>query len=467
MQEEQIIRSAHFDCQFGAAGDMLLAALLDTGLDFDKWQEEARKIALAPGSFSVELSKVWRASLVASRVEIKIDQGQEERSFREIRELIFASGLSAEVRDLSHRIFARLARAEAKVHGCSPEDVHFHEIGALDSIVDIIGFAIAYYMAGIKQVSCSPLTLGSGVVMTQHGNYPVPAPAVLHLISECGAPASSGIEIPFECLTPTAAAILAEISSSWGKAASFARLLSQGYGAGQKDPEGWPNCLRVLITSTVLPSSGSGSDSDSGSEPAFEFGRDPDYGLGLVQADASRSEFGAFACEELSVLECSIDDMSPQALSYAVEKLFAAGALDVVVLPALMKKGRSGHLLSVSCSRDKKQELQALILRETTSLGVRSRQETRLVAERRIVSVSLDGFSLRLKLAEDRLGNLLGVQPEFDDLCHYARQTGISIKEANMRLFQAYNLQTEGANEQTRAKLKAGWSLLPEGVQDV
>ena len=397
---------AHFDCQFGAAGDMLLGAMLDSGLvEYADWLDAVYKIALPLGSFTVERSRVERCSLKVNKVEI-IPQGPQtdERHLSEILHIIDRSEIPNGAKDLSRRIFQRLGGAESFVHGISIEEVHFHEVGAIDSIVDIVGFAIAYDLCKIEKSTVSAVPLGSGTVLTQHGNLPVPAPAVQKLISDAGA-ATSNFHIPYECLTPTGAAILCEIAASWGTQAGFEKVLGSGAGAGNKDSQFWPNVCRVIIG----------------------------------QSQEKRTSSQRFREEQIAVVEANIDDQSPQAIAYAVDRLWEAGALDVSVTPCMMKKGRSGHVLSIICEPSKATEMQELVLMHTTTIGARVQQMSRLVAERSFVNVSVnDSTIVRVKIAKDRSGNVLNVHPEFDDLAKLAMDANISIKEAHQIVMNKY-----------------------------
>lgn len=408
--------AAHFDCQFGAAGDMLLAAILDLAVDRDGWLKEIAKIALPAGSYHVHFEKVRRCSLSANKIEIHIadnptvhaahEHTEHGRHLQDILQIIEKSGISPGAKDISSRIFQRLARAEAAVHGIAEEQVHFHEIGAVDAIIDIIGFAVAYDLAGIKSLSASPLPLGSGIVQTEHGIFPVPAPAVLKLLEEVKAPCSD-FAIPFECLTPTGAAILCELVQHWGKGPAFEEINSSGYGAGTKDTSTWPNVVRFVS--------------------------------GKIKEVPRSSRFEQ---EPISVLEANIDDQSPQQLAYAVERIFEAGALDVLLTATVMKKGRSGHLLTVLCKPEDSLRIQETIINETSSLGVRARQEKRLLAERKFQAVRMDDGSLvRIKIASDKNGACVNAHPEFEELADYARRTQTTIKEAQNKAMILFNEQ--------------------------
>jgi uncharacterized protein (TIGR00299 family) protein len=317
------------------------------------------------------------------------------RRLPDILKLIEQSDISPQARDLAARIFTRLARAESRVHGIAPEAVQFHEVGAIDAIIDVVGFAIGYCLFGIEKSVCSAAAIGSGKVRTEHGFFPAPGPATVYLLAEVGA-ATSQSSIPFECLTPTGAAILCEIASSWGIQPAMQRVSGVGYGAGSKDPADWPNVVRVIIG----------------------------------EQDATETSSPKFDQELVSVIEANLDDFSPQALSFVMDKLLQAGALDVTVVPAVMKKGRSGHLLSVLSRLEDTALLQEMILSETSTIGVRWHTVQRLVASREWQDVSLArGGTVRIKLARDKFGRLINAQPEYDDCARYATEHQVPLKD--------------------------------------
>jgi uncharacterized protein (TIGR00299 family) protein len=392
------MKIAYFDCQFGAAGDMLVGALLAAGLPAEPWLNELRKIALPQGSFAVSISPTNRCTIACTKVFVDCRHEHAERHLSEIVEIIDSSEINPGAKELSKRIFGRLADAESKVHGIPTEAVHFHEVGALDAIVDIIGFAIGYQILGIETSHASALPLGSGVVKTEHGLLPVPGPAVLNLLATAGVPTCQS-EIDYECLTPTGAAILTSVVTAWGKFPSMTSIYSTGYGAGHKDPPGWPNAVRVtlgesLATTTAIPSS------------------------------------PRFASEQIAIVEANLDDSPPQTIAYAVERIFEAGALDVTVTPVLMKKGRSGHLLTLLCKPDEQTKFQELLMLETSTLGARTYNASRLLANRQWRTVALEhGQTVRIKIALDENGALINAQPEFADCAEYATKYGVPLKQ--------------------------------------
>jgi pyridinium-3,5-bisthiocarboxylic acid mononucleotide nickel chelatase len=456
------MKIAYFDCQYGAAGDMLNAALLAAGADEGVWRTALASLGLP--KVQLKLNQVNRCNLMAMKLDVLNEDGvaydelndlnsvraglappasehhhehhehhhdehghhhhehhhhhvhhhqehhhhdhehshehgdHDHRHLPDILHLIEHAQLTPGAKSLASRIFTRLAEAEARVHGMSPHDVVFHEVGAVDSIVDIVGFAIAYDSLGIEKSYGSSVAIGSGTVKSQHGIFPVPGPATMYLLEAARVPIAAST-ISFECLTPTGAAILCEVVSEWGRQPAMQAASAIGYGAGTKNPPKHPNVVRVII--------GEASDTASGAQPSDRF-----------------------TSETLAVVEANLDDFNPQALAFAVDRLFAAGALDVTVAPVLMKKGRAGQVLTVLCKPADRVRIQERILEETSSIGVRWYAAERLIAQREWQEVELSpGSKVRLKIARDNRGQVVNVQPEFDDCVRYAEQHHVPVKE--------------------------------------
>ena len=443
------MRTAFFDCPFGAAGDMLLGALVDAGLDLEAWKEELEKIDLPPGSFSVRPEKLLRCGIHSTKLHVflnaqeareyehKHDQehrhqqhGQERhshehghaneqvthdhshhhgqvhahRGLSEILQIIESSSIKPGAKKLSAAIFSRLGVAEAKVHGVTADEVHFHEVGAVDAIVDIVGFSIAYDLMGIERSIVSPLPVGGGTIASMHGEFPVPGPATLELLRDSRAPLAQS-NLDYECLTPTGAAILTTIAERFGSSPDMTAIDAIGYGAGSLNPEGHPNVCRIVVGQSVSNKGGGRNSSSS-----------------------------RYRSELVAVVECNFDDLSPQVISYTSEKLLKEGALDVFVTPCTMKKGRSGHLLSVLCNLQAQLRIKEILLAETSTLGVRSSVTERLIAERELKKIDIKtgdaaAQSIRVKIGKDLEGNVINVQPEFEDCASVARSTGTPLKD--------------------------------------
>jgi uncharacterized protein (TIGR00299 family) protein len=441
------VKIAYFDCAFGAAGDMLVAACLDLGarqmesqdkLDLAYLLSQLALLNLPPQTFSLALSRVERCSIAAAKFEVALhledlsapeDHHEHDHSHThdeherghshhhqghgprrplfEILEIIKNSALNAHVKEMATAIFINLGEAESKVHGVPLAEIHFHEVGSVDAIVDIVGFAIAYDKLAVEAAYVSPLPLGSGMVNTAHGRFPVPGPAVLNLLAAAGAPVSAQ-HFQYECLTPTGAAILATIACGWGENPAFQHIDGIGYGAGSLNPSGHPNVVRILLGEAAQPTPAAGERKNGAAEPQFD----------------------QFRSEIVAVVETNLDDCSPQILAHTMELLLEKGALDVAVSPLTMKKSRPGHKLSVICRVGDRALMQKLILRETTSLGVRSYQCERLVQEREFQEITLgDGPAIRIKVGRNENGQVINVHPEYEDLAKYARLSGVSLKD--------------------------------------
>lgn len=431
------MRTAFFDCPFGAAGDMLLGALIDAGLDIEAWQAELAKIDLPPGSFSVRPEKLLRCGIHSTKLHVFLNaqdaheyehkhdlehrhqQHSDEhghanehhhehdhahRGLSEILQIIENSSINPGAKKLAAAIFSRLGVAEAKVHGVTADEVHFHEVGAVDAIVDIVGFSIAYDLMGIERSIVSPLPVGGGTIASMHGEFPVPGPATLELLRESRAPLAQS-SLDYECLTPTGAAILTTIAERFGFSPDLAAIDAIGYGAGSLNPDGHPNVCRIVVGQSVANKSGDRSSSSA-----------------------------RYRSELVAVVECNFDDLSPQVISYTSQRLLSEGALDVFVTSCTMKKGRSGHMLSVLCKLEDRLRIKEILLAETSTLGVRSSVTERLIAERELKKIDIKtgeatAQSIRVKIGRDLEGNIINVQPEFEDCASVARSTGTPLKD--------------------------------------
>lgn len=378
----------YFDCFSGAAGDMILGALLDAGAS----EEAVRSVlaALPLDGFAVEVRTVTRASLRATKVDVTVTGDHEHRGPREIEALLHAAPLPEEVRARALRVFARLTRAEAKVHGIPPDEVHFHEVGAVDAIVDVVGCAAALESLAPDRVLASPVAVGRGIVEAAHGPIPVPAPAVVELLH--GVPLEE--RGTGELVTPTGAALLVEAVHEFGAMPPMT-VDASGYGAGTRDPA-LPNVVRVLVGESVAPS------------------RD----------------------ENLLQIEANLDDMSPELFPHAVESLLAAGAADAWVTPVLMKKGRPGFVLSALAPAAERDRVVDVFLRETTTFGVRMHAVERDVLDRAWVEVDVEGHSVRVKTGM-RAGIVVTAAPEFEDARRVAKATGLPLKDVYERALRA------------------------------
>ncbi|HTO89898.1 MAG TPA: nickel pincer cofactor biosynthesis protein LarC [Candidatus Sulfotelmatobacter sp.] len=378
------MRIAYFDCFAGISGDMTLGALVSAGWDRSALESLPRRLKL--DGVRVSFDDVKRGPFHALQVKVEVAEArQPHRHLRHVEQILEQAELDEAPRARALAIFQRLAEAEAEVHGSTIEKVHFHEVGAADALVDVAGAAEGLAALGIERVFASAPRLGGGEVMSQHGRIPVPAPATVALLR--GAPVELG-PIASELTTPTGAALLATLVESWAAPPAF-RLERTGIGAGSRDPKELANVLRVLV-GTVDP------------------------------AKTAR--------QQVAVLETSLDDENPQLVGALLPRLLAAGALDAMVVPTVMKKGRPGLWLVVIAPPDRADELGGLLLRESSTLGVRMRIEERLELERRTVSVSTSHGPVTLKIARLPDGTERAV-PEFESVREVAERSGQPHRE--------------------------------------
>jgi uncharacterized protein (TIGR00299 family) protein len=343
---------AYLDCFSGISGDMFLGALLDLGLPLKELEEALKTLPLS--GYAVETKREARNQIFGTRFSVSVPGDDlHHRNFSDIRRIVQQGDFSERVQEKALTVFEELAKAEAAIHGIPLEEIHFHEVGAVDSIIDIVGTVFGIERLGISEVHVSPLPLGSGFVETRHGRLPVPAPATVALLRDVPVYPSG---LPFEMVTPTGAALVKGLAKSFGSMPTMT-LRRVGYGVGKRELPDRPNLARILI----------------GSESA---GRDP---------------------ETVVVLETNLDDSNPEWLSYIMDKLFQAGALDVVFCPVYMKKNRPGVQIQVLGRPHQKKNLMEILFRESTTLGVRFRYSQREVRERSFSEVESPWGKMRVK----------------------------------------------------------------------
>ncbi len=400
------MRVVYFDCFAGVSGDMIIGAQLDLGVDLESLKEQLSSLGLE--GYEIKSRGVQRSEISATKFDVEIDQREQPpRSFADIRSIILASRLSEITRRRSIAVFERLAEAEARVHGTTPDKVHFHEVGAVDSIIDTVGAMIGFELLGVDRFYCSPLRVGSGFIETEHGRLPIPAPATVELLR--GAPVYSG-EIEGEFVTPTGAAIVATLCVEFGALPQMS-IVKVGYGAGSRDPKSCPNALRLMLGETAEPM-------DIG------FKRD----------------------ESAVVIETNIDDMNPQVYGFVMERAFALGALDVFMIPAQMKKDRPGVLLTVLCKPENAETMIDLLLVETTTLGVRYYHANRRVLERTIETVDTEYGPVRIKVARDG-ARTLHFHPEYEDCARLAVESKTPLLEVQAAANAAYRTRLTHGNK--------------------
>ena len=367
------------DCSSGVAGDMLLGALVDAGAPLAAMQDAVD--AVAPEPVELRAAEVRRAGLRATKVHVEAAQSTTRRTWAQIRELLAGDRLPAEVAERARDTFHRLATAEARVHGGRPDEVHFHEVGALDAIADVVGTAAGFVALGLAEVHVSPVALGSGTVRAGHGQLPVPPPAVVELLK--GAPSHSG-SANIELTTPTGAALVTTFATSWGQQPPMS-VHRQGIGAGDRDLADRPNVVRLIVGEPLRPS------------PAT------------------------------LLLEANVDDMDPRLWPPVLARLLEAGASDAWLVPIVMKKGRPAHTLSVLTDTAVADQVRAAMFVETTTLGVRETIVDKRVLDRVERTVEVDGHVVRIKTATLD-GVLVNAQPEYDDVLAAAAATGRPVK---------------------------------------
>ncbi len=378
------MKLAYFDCFSGISGDMTLGALVDAGCDIALLREELRGLQVSGWELAAE--KVWKNGMAATCVRVKTEDQQKHRSLSTILEILGKSQLAPLVRERAANIFTKLGEAEAHVHDVPLEKIHFHEVGAVDAIVDIVGACIGFHALGIERFACSPLNVGGGTVKMAHGVLPVPAPATANLLQ--GKPTySSGVQR--ELVTPTGAAIVATLCDSFGPQPAMT-VSAIGYGAGTADLEGQPNVVRIMI------------------------------------GEAAEKTVAGFD-EEIAVIEANLDDMNPQIYGYFLEKALAASALDVYTTPVQMKKNRPGTLLTVLCKPQDANALMSLIFAETTTFGVRTYRAQRRTLPREWVNVTTSFGDVRLKISRVN-GRILHVAPEFEDCRKLALEKNVPLQ---------------------------------------
>jgi len=434
------MRIAYLDCFSGMSGDMFLGALVDAGVSPTLLEETVKALDIGA---RLEISKVNRSGITATKVDVFVgdekelpreefwaqkhahshehkhephhEHGHEHartgmsalhnhqphvhgRGLNEIREIIQKAGIADQAKQTAIRIFERLGAAEAKIHNTPIEKVHFHEVGAVDAMVDIICAAVGAEALGVDEIICSPLNVGSGTVRCAHGTFPVPAPATLELLK--GAPVySSGLQ--FELVTPTGAAIVSTLAARF---AAFPEIKVDkiGYGAGTRDFPGHANVVRLTIGEA---------------QPA-------------MSAKVSQ--------ETISVLEANLDDLNPQVFGYVMDRLLEEGALDAFGLPVQMKKNRPGMLLTVLCKPEDTAKLSQLLFIETTTLGVRRRDEQRQALKRKWVSVPTQWGEVRMKIASMN-GTVTNYAPEFEDCRKLASEHRVPLKSVMQAAMEKYS----------------------------
>ena len=389
----------YVDAFAGISGDMTVGAFVDLGLPVEELQRQLHGVALSGYSIAATPRRVQGIGAIKFDVRIAT-HGHAHRAFRDIRRMLEDSALDAGVTRHAVAIFTKLAEAEGRAHRVAKDHVHFHEVGVLDSFVDIVGGLICCDLLGVTRVTSSPVNVGAGTLQSAHGILPVPGPAVAILVK--GIPIYSAGP-PRELTTPTGMALLRTLTSEFGPMPVMTPT-AIGYGAGDADPDGWPNALRVLL--------------------------------------ARPSSRGAREQETVLQLETNLDDVNPQTYEYVIEQLFARGALDVTLAPVIMKRGRPGIVLTCLAAPAQLDQILDVLFQETTALGVRIREVMRQILPRRFVSVKVRGGIVRMKIA-DVNETTAKAAPEYLDCKRIAERTGRPVKRVLEDAALAYSKQRE------------------------
>jgi pyridinium-3,5-bisthiocarboxylic acid mononucleotide nickel chelatase len=382
----------YFDCFAGASGDMILGAMVAAGVDPQRLREQLASLGVE--GYEISFESVERSEIKATYARVQTVPEHVHRHLRDIVKIIRGSQLTEGVKGRAEQIFSRLAEAEARVHGIPVEQVHFHEVGALDAIIDVVGAAICFELLGIERFACSPLHVGSGMVEMEHGRFPVPPPAVAELLRDTPVYAT---DINGELVTPTGAAIITTVCNEFGPLPQM-KLQASGYGAGTRSYEKFPNVLRVLI-----------GEMD----------------------DAERDE-------RLWMIETNVDDMPSQYFGHVMDRAFELGALDCYFTPIQMKKNRPGVLLSILCRETEREALTQMLFAETTTLGVRSYDVARRALERQMVLVETQYGPIDVKVARLN-GNVVNEMPEYEQCRQAALKANVPLRVVEEAVRLAYN----------------------------
>jgi uncharacterized protein (TIGR00299 family) protein len=385
------MKIAYFDCSSGVSGDMCLGALVDAGVPLKAIARELKRLDIR--GYRLEAKKVRRSGIAATKVDVVVGKrgvgiGRSgTKTWKDVRDIINGSSIPSHIKQRGLGIFRKLFDAEGKVHGTTYNRTHLHELGAVDCFVDVFGTLIGLDFLSIDRVYSSPVNLGRGSIKTEHGRLPVPAPATAEILR--GVPVYSS-DIPFELTTPTGAALIMELARDFA-ALPLMRIERVCYGAGQKEVTGFPNVVRVF------------------------------FGQAISYDDRGRHE-------KVTVIETNIDDMNPQVYEYVSELLFKAGALDAYLSQVIMKKGRPGVVLTILCDEEKKANIMDIVFRETTTIGVRSYEASRVVLERRIREVETAFGKAKTKISKTADGTVKSF-PEYEDCKKIARRYKMPLLE--------------------------------------
>ena len=376
------MRTLYFDCFAGASGDMILGALIGVGVDPRELKEQLSLLNVS--GYEISFETVDRSGISATRALVHTAHEHAHRHLSHILKIINGSRLKDSVKERASLVFKRLGEAEARIHNVPVERIHFHEVGALDAIIDVVGACVGFELLGVERFVCSELHVGSGMVEMAHGRFPIPPPAVAELLKNATVYSS---DIKGELVTPTGAAIISTVCQEFGPLPKM-KIERTGYGAGTREYQNFPNVLRLMI--------GHDETVDSGEE-------------------------------HLVIVETNIDDMSPQIYEHVMERAFELGAKDCYLMPVQMKKNRPGVIVSILCQRSELDAMCELLLTETTTLGVRFHEVRRRALEREIVKVETEFGAIDVKVARLN-GHVIKAMPEYEQCRGAARERGVALQ---------------------------------------
>jgi uncharacterized protein (TIGR00299 family) protein len=428
----------YFDCFAGASGNMILGALIGLGVDSDELIKKLRLLKIP--DFQIEFSEQNRSGIKAVYADVKVPEEKTHRHFSEIKRIIGESDLSAQVKQTALKIFHKIAEAEAKIHGIRIEEIHFHEVGAMDSILDVVGACIGFEILGVQKFACSPINTGYGFVEMHHGKFPVPAPAVPEILRGFSVYSN---EIEGELTTPTGAAIIATVCSEFGKIPKM-KLEKVAYGAGKRDYQNFPNVLRLLL----------GEEIEDLEEKSLEISKSSiltDSRTIEISGNTIKSDEEIETDEKietLTLLETNVDDISPEVLGFLMEKAHRLGALDCWFTPIQMKKSRPGVLISILCEKKRENEFAKLLYNETSTLGIRFYETKRRSLRREIISFRSKYGNVDVKISHFD-GQMIGFKPEYEQIQEIALKLNKPFRQIQAEILEELKDEQAGSRKES------------------
>lgn len=417
------MKTLYFDCFAGASGNMILGALVALGVGEKQLIEQIKLLDVS--DFEIEFTMKDKSGIAATHASVKVPREHAHRHLSTIEKIIDDSRLSESVKTRAVKIFRKLAEAEAKVHGTTIEKIHFHEVGAMDAIIDVVGACVGFEMLGVEKFYCSKIHVGSGFVKMAHGKFPVPPPAVAELLQNI--PIYS-TEIEGELITPTGAAIISAVCDSFGAIPEM-RVEKTAYGAGTREYKDFPNVLRLFLGNIESEKRNLAAD--------YTDGRGFENGFEAEENNPKSKIQNSKLSGNLLLLETNIDDLSTQVLGFVMERAFDTGALDCWFTPIQMKKNRPATMISILCGADKKENLIELLYLETTTLGVRVSLVERNCLTREIVKIQTESDAVDVKIASYK-GKIVNAKPEYEQIREIALKSKVPLREVEREILEKY-----------------------------